>query len=163
RRHDLGHCAGDDAPVPRLAAALGPPGRWSRQRWCEMTTPDPQARPLLEAMQAAGLLPLFALPVADARRARRRQLMAGPPRVEMVKVEDDRVPGQLGGIPLRWCRPSPQGELPVTVYFHGSGWTVDNPGHSRPSVPPPGQPIAGHRGSRWPASAQRRGAVLRKE
>jgi len=59
-----------------------------------MTDLDPQARSPLEAMQAAGLPPLFTLPVADARRARRRQLVAGPPRVEMVKVEDDLVPGR---------------------------------------------------------------------
>jgi len=93
-----------------------------------MTDLDPQARSPLEAMQAAGLPPLFTLPVADARRARRRQLVAGPPRVEMVKVEDDLVPGQLAGIPLRWYRPSPQGELPVTVYFHDGGRPLDDPG-----------------------------------
>ena len=91
-----------------------------------MTRLDPQARSLLEAMQAAGLPPPFTLPVAEARRARRRQLVAGPPRVEMVQVEDDRVPGPLGGIPVRWYRPRSEGELPVTVYFHGGGWTVDD-------------------------------------
>ena len=61
---------------------------------------DPQARSLLEAMQAAGLPQLFTLPVADARRARRRQLLVDPPRVEMVKVEDELAPGPAGGIPL---------------------------------------------------------------
>jgi acetyl esterase len=92
-----------------------------------MTRLDPQARSLLQAMQAAGLPPLSTLPAADARRARRRQLAAGPPRVEMVKVKDDRVPGPLGGIPLPGYRPGPEGELPVMVYFHGGGWTVDDP------------------------------------
>jgi len=28
---------------------------------------------------------------------------------------------------LRWYRPSPDAGLPVTVYFHGGGWSVDNP------------------------------------
>src|SRR5262249_16458779 len=37
---------------------------------------------------------VFTMPVADARRARRRQLVVDPPRVEMVKVEDDLVPGR---------------------------------------------------------------------
>jgi len=55
---------------------------------------DPQARSLLEAMQAAGLPQLFTLPVADARRARRRQLLVDPPRVEMVKVETIVSPGR---------------------------------------------------------------------
>jgi acetyl esterase len=91
-----------------------------------MTQLDPQAHSLLEAMRASGLPPVFTLPVPDARRARRRQLVVDPPRVELVKVEDNLVPGPLGGIPVRWYRPSPQDRLPVTVFFHGGGWTVDD-------------------------------------
>src|SRR5262249_16492208 len=103
-----------------------PPTRRSRECWCDMTRLDPQARSLLEAMKASGLPPVFTLPVAEARRARRRQLVAAPPRVEMGEVEDGLVPRPLGGIPGRWYRPSPAGRLPVTVYFHGGGWTVDD-------------------------------------
>lgn len=91
-----------------------------------MTQLDPQARSLLEAMKAAGLPPVFTLPVPDARRARRRQLVVDPPRVEIAKVENDLVPGPLGGIPLRWYWPGLEGKLPVTLYFHGGGWTVDD-------------------------------------
>jgi acetyl esterase/lipase len=89
-----------------------------------MTRLDPQARSLLEAMQASGQPPLFTLPVFDARRARRRRLVVDPPYAEMVKAGADLVPGPLGGIPVRWYRPGPEGELPVTLYFHGGGWTV---------------------------------------
>src|SRR5262249_49271900 len=89
-----------------------------------MTQLDPQAQSVLEAMKASGVPPVFTLPVPDARRARRSQLVVSPPRVEIAKVEDDLVPGPLGGIPLRWYRPSADGELPVTLYFHGGGWTV---------------------------------------
>jgi acetyl esterase len=91
-----------------------------------MTRLDPQARSLLEAMKAARQPPLFTVPVADARRARRRQLVVDPPRVAMVTVEDDLVPGPLGGLPVRWYRPGPGSGLPVTLYFHGGGWTVDD-------------------------------------
>jgi len=91
-----------------------------------MTQLDPQAQSLLEAMKASGQPPLFTLPVPDARRARRRQLVVHPPRVQIATVEDDLVPGPLGGIPLRWYRPGPEGELPVTLYFHGGGWAVDD-------------------------------------
>lgn len=91
-----------------------------------MTQLDPQAQSLLEAMNAAGLPPPSTLPVPDARQARRRQLVVDPPRVEIAKVEDDLVPGPLGGIPLRWYRPSPKDGLPVTLYLHGGGWTVDD-------------------------------------
>ena len=91
-----------------------------------MTQLDPQARSLLEAMQASGQRPLFTMPVPDARRARRRLLVVHPPRVQIAKVEDDLVPGPLGGIPLRWYRPSPEAGLPVALYFHGGGWAVDD-------------------------------------
>jgi acetyl esterase len=91
-----------------------------------MTQLDPQARSLLEAMKASGQPPLFTLPVPDARRARRRRLVVDPPRVEIAKVEDDLVPGPMGGIPVRWYRPGPEAGLPVTLYFHGGGWTVDD-------------------------------------
>jgi acetyl esterase len=91
-----------------------------------MTRLDPQARSLLEAMNASGQPPLFTVPVAAARRARRRQLVVDPPRAAIATVEDDLVPGPLGGIPLRWYRPGREGGLPVTLYFHGGGWTVDD-------------------------------------
>lgn len=54
-----------------------------------MTQLDPQAQSLLKAMKASGLPPVFTLPVPDARRVRRSQLVVDPPSVEMVKVEDD--------------------------------------------------------------------------
>src|SRR5215467_6160016 len=86
----------------------------------------PQYKSLLEAMNASRHPPLFTLPVPDARRARRVQLVVHPPRVQIAAVEDDLVPGPLGGIPVRWYRPRPDAGLPVTVYFHGGGWTVDD-------------------------------------
>src|SRR5215471_12397460 len=73
-----------------------------------MTQLDPQAQSLLEAMKASGQPPVFTLPVPDARRARRRQLVVDPPRVQIAKVEDDLVPGPLGGIPVRWYRDAAQ-------------------------------------------------------
>ena len=91
-----------------------------------MTQLDPQARSLLEAMKASGQRPLSTMPVPDARRSRRCQLVVHPPRVQIAEAEDDLVPGPTGGIPVRWYRPSPEAGLPVTLYFHGGGWTVDD-------------------------------------
>ena len=91
-----------------------------------MTQLDPQARSLLEAMKASGQRPQSTMPVPDARRSRRCQLVVHPPRVQIAEAEDDLVPGPTGGIPVRWYRPSPEAGLPVTLYFHGGGWTVDD-------------------------------------
>jgi hypothetical protein len=38
-----------------------------------------------------------------------------PPRAAIATIEDDLVPGPLGGIRLRWYRPGPGDELPVTA------------------------------------------------
>jgi acetyl esterase len=87
---------------------------------------DPQARALLEAISAAGRPPVNSLPIEEARAARRAQLVVDPPRIALTSVEDDRVPGPRGGIPVRWYRPSIDSGLSAIVYLHGGGWTVDD-------------------------------------
>jgi acetyl esterase len=77
-------------------------------------------------MRASGRPPVNTLPIGDARRARRAQLIVDPPLVQLASVADDRVPGPCGGTPLRRYRPSTDKGFPVALYFHGGGWTVDD-------------------------------------
>ena len=46
------------------------------------------------------------------------------PRPNIAVVKDLEIPGPAGRIPARVYRPTPQGELPVLVYFHGGGWAI---------------------------------------
>jgi len=48
------------------------------------------------------------------------------PRPDIAVVKDLEIPGPAGPIPVRVYRPTPQGELPVLVYFHGGGWAICN-------------------------------------
>src|SRR5262245_37347828 len=91
-----------------------------------LTRLDPQARALLDAMRAAGRPQGSGQSVEEVRRSRRARLVVDPPRIEVAGVRDERVPGPLGGLPVRWYRPSDRIGLPVVVYFHGGGWTVDD-------------------------------------
>jgi acetyl esterase len=42
----------------------------------------------------------------------------------IASVEDRRIPGPAGEIPVRIYRPNADNNLPVLVYFHGGGWVI---------------------------------------
>jgi len=90
----------------------------------------PQARALLDLMEARRVPATHTLSPADARalyRDRRAYTQPEPPAVGEVRALTADGPG--GPIPLRLYRPpgAPAGvarALPVLVYFHGGGWVI---------------------------------------
>ncbi|HLQ60966.1 MAG TPA: alpha/beta hydrolase [Candidatus Acidoferrales bacterium] len=82
---------------------------------------DPQARAYLDGMAAAGLPPVHELSAPEVRRsfAGTATVFAGEV-IPLPAVKDL----TLGEVPARLYSPSPDRELPVTVYFHGGGWVV---------------------------------------
>jgi acetyl esterase len=46
------------------------------------------------------------------------------PDVTLASVEDRRIPGPAGELPVRIYTPEGDGPFPVIVYFHGGGWVV---------------------------------------
>ncbi|HMY99824.1 MAG TPA: alpha/beta hydrolase [Burkholderiaceae bacterium] len=90
---------------------------------------DPQARALLDLMEARGVPPTHTLTPQDARRFyRERRFFSQPDPPEVGELRELRIPGPGGSIPARLYRPlqaaQQAGELPVLVYFHGGGWTI---------------------------------------
>jgi len=85
---------------------------------------DPQARTLLDQLEAMGNPPM-SQQTPDEARAGFLLLaeVAGPPE-EPVPTEDRSVPGSAGDIPVRVYRPQSDGPLPVVVYFHGGGFVI---------------------------------------
>ncbi len=66
------------------------------------------------------------LPPAEARTELRRTaaVFEGTP-LPISLVEDRRIPGPAGEIPVRFYRPFASGDaLPLLVYLHGGGWVV---------------------------------------
>jgi len=91
----------------------------------------PDARALLDLIEARGIPPTHTLTPQDARafyRDRRAVTQPEPPPVgEIRELEAN---GPHGTIPLRLYRPSgvqagaASSALPVLVYFHGGGWVI---------------------------------------
>src|SRR5262245_66208909 len=84
---------------------------------------DPQAKAFLDQLTAAGAPPLNALPVAEGRQAL-RTLFSTDTLEPIQQVENRRVPGPAGLIPVRMYVPKGKEPLPVLVYFHGGGWVL---------------------------------------
>jgi acetyl esterase len=85
---------------------------------------DPQARSLLDQLEAMGAPPLSQQTPEEARAGFAvLAAVAGPPE-DPVPTEDRSVPGPAGGIPVRIYRPKRDHPLPVVVYFHGGGWVI---------------------------------------
>ena len=84
---------------------------------------DPQMKGLLDQMAAANLQPFHKLTPQEARAARRAP--QGEPE-PVAHVEDRKIPGPGGEIPVRIYVPQGNGPFGVLVYFHGGGWVVGN-------------------------------------
>lgn len=92
---------------------------------------DPQVKGLLDAMAANPAPRMIDLPVAQAREMYRGIAstldLQGVP---IGKVEDRKIPGPGGDIPVRIYTPVAAGgdALPTLVYFHGGGWVIGDLG-----------------------------------
>lgn len=80
---------------------------------------DPQAKALLDQMAARVQVP------ASRQNYRTQIPLAGPPE-PVSKVENRKIPGLTGNIPVRIYTPKGSGPLPVLVYIHGGGFASGN-------------------------------------
>jgi acetyl esterase len=85
----------------------------------------PEIRALLERQAAAGRPPLERQSVAEARAFHVGDAAAlnGEP-VAVAAVDDRRIPGPAGELPVRVYTPEGEAPFPIVVYFHGGGWVV---------------------------------------
>jgi acetyl esterase len=87
----------------------------------------PEARALLEMMDAQGAPPLELQDPVEARLARIEpmKLLAGEPDV-LGRVEDLTIAGPGGDLPVRIYAAEHGGIRPALIYFHGGGWVLCN-------------------------------------
>ncbi|MFF5011695.1 alpha/beta hydrolase [Streptomyces sp. NPDC001165] len=90
-----------------------------------MSTLDPQAQALLDAAAASGFPPVYTLPHQEARERMRAAFIQGEPE-QIDRIEDFRIPAEHGSIPARLYHPVPTETLPLVLFFHGGGWTVND-------------------------------------
>jgi acetyl esterase len=86
---------------------------------------DPVVLEWLEKIAAERGAPLETLPPEEARIAAADGLKSGAGEPEPVaRIEDLRIPGPEGEIPIRVYTPEAAAPRPGMVYFHGGGWVV---------------------------------------
>lgn len=86
---------------------------------------DPQAQDLLDVIRAAKLAPIHTLSVEDARERMRTTLTNRGERVALTSVTEVASVTPRGGVRVRLYRPR-DGVLPVALFFHGGGWTLND-------------------------------------
>jgi acetyl esterase len=81
----------------------------------------PAARTMIDQLEAAGVPPLWELPLEQARSAGALMgMMDEPPAV--ASVEDRVIPGPAGDLPVRIYTPDGSKPRAVVAYFHGGGF-----------------------------------------
>ncbi len=86
---------------------------------------DPQMKALLDQLASAGGKPFHAGSPQEARAGINALigLVAGAPE-KVAKVEDRKIPGPGGDIPVRIYTPAGAAPMGALIYFHGGGWVV---------------------------------------
>jgi len=85
---------------------------------------DPQARAVLDQIPVLNDATLLALEPRVLRQAFAAMPGAGGPVEPVARIENRRLPGPAGDIPVRIYAPSQQRGLPALVYFHGGGFVI---------------------------------------
>jgi acetyl esterase len=86
---------------------------------------DPQAQALLEVMRVSGAQQPYALPVEQAREQMRSAFVGKGEPIALHSVEDVILPTLEGALDMRLFRPA-DGVLPVALFLHGGGWTLND-------------------------------------
>ena len=89
-----------------------------------------QSQALMDKIRAKKGVPLFLNTVEAVREANIKQYCTNPPLVEIGKTQDVFVPCPWGMLRIKLYYPKEFMQqdcalLPVVVFYHGGGWTVD--------------------------------------
>ena len=84
---------------------------------------DPQAKVLIDLIEGSGGFALT--PDSDPQQLRALYAsLRGPQTIQVATVQDRRIPGPAGEIPVRIYRPDGDAPKPTIVYYHGGGWVI---------------------------------------
>jgi acetyl esterase len=84
---------------------------------------DPQVQALLDQLVALNVPPFHTLTPEQNRQSLKAMSIIEVP-TPVASVEDRKIPGPDGDIPVRLYTPQGQGPFPILVFFHGGGWVI---------------------------------------
>ena len=85
---------------------------------------DPQVKLLISKMEKLNAPPLNQLSPEQAREnMNAATALAGPPE-PVALINNIRIPGPSGEIPIRIYKPENDGPFPALIYYHGGGWVT---------------------------------------
>lgn len=85
---------------------------------------DPIVKAFLDQMAAQGAPPLTEQTVEQAREAVAAYTQIALPPMPVARVDDRKIPGPAGEIPVRVYTPDGVGPFPGIVFTHGGGWVL---------------------------------------
>ena len=85
---------------------------------------DPAVKSMLEMFASSGMPAFESLPVAEARAMFDSLPVGNGEKATLARIEDRRIPGPAGEIPVRIYTPEGEAPLPILVFFHGGGWVI---------------------------------------
>ncbi len=84
---------------------------------------DPQAQVVLEQLAAMNFSITRGMTAVQAREMSKALAVPGEPE-PVANVENRKIPGPGGEIPIRIYTPQGSGPFPILVFFHGGGWVI---------------------------------------
>ncbi len=85
---------------------------------------DPQAQAFLDMLTTMNFPAMNTLSVEEVRASYDAMAQFGGTPEEVHAVEDRKLPGPAGEIPVRIYTPKGESPFPILVFFHGGGWTI---------------------------------------
>ena len=86
---------------------------------------DAQVKALMDQMAALGGPQIQDLSPVQARKMAGQGFMVPPEMLEKpARIENRKIPGPAGEIPVRIYTPEGKGPFPILVFYHGGGWVI---------------------------------------
>lgn len=87
---------------------------------------DSQSKQLLENIKKTGVPPIYTIPVNEGRKRMENDFIHPENWEDIFQIENLKIPCTWGQLGIRVYKSNNEKELPIFIYYHGGGWTLNN-------------------------------------